>query len=136
MRKFRMTSLTLDWLHIIILLGAIQGVFLAVALATKQRNRTANCLLAAAMLAFSIHMATTVYHAAGLVQVYPHLFGFAYPMPFLYGPLIYLYARAAANRSRRLTRRDALHFVPFLAIVIAGLPIYLMSGAEKIAFYH
>ena len=28
-----MPSLTLDWLHVIILLGAIQGVFLTVALA-------------------------------------------------------------------------------------------------------
>jgi hypothetical protein len=33
-----MTPLTLDWLHVITLLGAIQGVFLAVALATKRRT--------------------------------------------------------------------------------------------------
>jgi len=36
-----LASLTLDWLHIIVLLGAIQGVFLAGALASKRRNRTA-----------------------------------------------------------------------------------------------
>ena len=34
-----MPSLALDWLHVIILLSAIQGVFLTVALATKRRNR-------------------------------------------------------------------------------------------------
>jgi hypothetical protein len=130
-----MPSLTLDWLHAIVLLGAMQGVLLAGVLATKQRNRTANRLLATAMFAFSIHLATTVYHAAGFVQVFPHLFGMAYPLPFLYGPLIYLYAVTAADRSRRFTRGDALHFVPFLATVIVGLPIYMMSGAEKIAFY-
>lgn len=130
-----MTSLTLDWLHVIVLLGAIQGVFLAGALATKKNNRTANRLLAAAMLVFSISLATSVYHAAGLERVYPHLFGLAYPMPFLYGPLIYLYAVAAADRSRRFTWRDTLHFVPFLATVLAGLPIYAMSGTEKLAFY-
>jgi AraC-like DNA-binding protein len=127
---------TLDWLHVIILLGAVQGVLLAVALAAKRRNRTANRLLAAAMLAFSIGMATSVYHAAGLEQRYPHFFGLAYPMPFLYGPLIYLYAVAAADRQHRLARRDALHFVPFLAAVIIGLPVYLMSGPDKIAWYH
>jgi AraC-like DNA-binding protein len=130
-----MASLTLDWLHIVVLLGAVQGVFLAGALATKRRNRTANRLLAAATLAFSIYLATSVYHAAGLVAVYPHLFGFAYPLPFLYGPLIYLYAATAADRNRGLARPDALHFVPFLATVIAGLPIYMRSGPEKIAFY-
>jgi hypothetical protein len=130
-----MASLTLDGLHIIALLGAIQGVFLAGVLATKRRNRTANRLLAALMLGFSITLATTVYHAAGLLQVFPHFFGAAYLLPFLYGPLIYLYAVTAADRTHRLTRRDALHFVPFVAALIAALPIYLKSGADKIAFY-
>ena len=57
-------------------------------------------------------------------------------MPFLFGPLVYLYAVTAADRSRRLTRRDALHFVPFVAAVVVGLPVYLQSGAGKIAFYN
>jgi len=130
-----MTSLTLDWLHVIALLGAIQGVFLAAVLATKRSNRTANRLLAVTMASFSISMATGVYHAVGLVDVFPHFFGAAYPLPFVFGPLIYLYAVTAADRSRRLTWRDALHFLPFVTLVIAALPIYLMSGAEKIAFY-
>jgi AraC-like DNA-binding protein len=128
--------LNLDWLHLIILLGAVQGLFLTVALAARRRNRTANRVLAAAMLAFSIGMATSVYHASGLEERYPHFFGLAYPMPFLYGPLIYLYAVAAADQGHRLTRRDALHFVPFLATVVMGLPVYLMSGPDKIAWYH
>jgi len=131
-----MASLTLDWLHVIALLGAIQGVFLAGVLATKRSNRTANRLLAAAMLTFSVYLASVVYHAAGLEQRFPHFFGAAYPLPFLFGPLVYLYAVTVADRSNRLTRRDALHFAPFLAAVAAGLPIYLMSGADKLAFYH
>ena len=40
------------------LLGAIQGVFLAGVLVTKRTNRTANRLLAALMLAFSISLTT------------------------------------------------------------------------------
>jgi AraC-like DNA-binding protein len=130
------STLTLDWLHVIVLVGAIQGMFLTVALARRPRNRTASRLLAASMLAFSIGMATSVYHAAGLERRYPHFFGLAYPLPFMYGPLIYLYAVAAADRAHRLTRRDLLHFVPFLATVIMGLPVYLMSGPDKIAWYH
>ena len=130
-----MARLTLDWLHLIALLGAIQGVFLAGALAAKRSNQTANRLLAVTMVAFSIGLASAVYYAAGLEQVFPHFFGASHPMPFLYGPLIYLYALTAADRNRRLTRRDAWHFVPFLATVITGLPIYMMSGAEKLALY-
>lgn len=130
-----MANLTLDWLHVIALLGAIQGVFLAVVLATKRSNRTANRLLAATMLAFSIHLASTVYYAAHLERVFPHFFGVGHPMPFLYGPLIYLYARSAADRSRRLAARDLWHFVPFALVVVTGIPIYALSGAEKIALY-
>lgn len=130
-----MGSFTLDWLHVVALLGAIQGVFLAVVLATKRRNRTANGILAAAMISFSIALATTVYHAAGLVAEYPHFFGVGYPQLFLFGPLVYMYAVTAADRTRRLTPRDALHLAPFGAFLIAALPIYMMSGPEKLAFY-
>ena len=36
-----MARLSLDGLHVVALLGAVQGVFLVGALATKRRNRTA-----------------------------------------------------------------------------------------------
>jgi len=130
-----MTTITLDWLHIIALLGAVQGLILAGVLAVRRRNRTANRLLAVAMLAFSISLAQAVYYAAGLVPLFPHFVGAAYLMPLLFGPLIYLYAVTASDRARRLTRRDALHFAPFALALVVGLPIYLMSGPEKIAFY-
>lgn len=130
-----MEALTLDWLTILILLGAAQGCFLAAVLATQRRNRTANRILAVAVFAFSIQMISVVYHAVGFEQVFPHFFGAAYPLPMLYGPLIYLYAVTAGDRARRLQRWDWLHFVPFVVVVAVGLPIYLMSGAEKIAFH-
>lgn len=127
--------MTLDWLHIAVLLGAVQGVLLTAVLATQRRNRTANRLLAVAMLAFSIALTSSVYYAAGLEQRFPHFFGASYPMPLLYGPVIYLYAVTASDRTRRLGWWDGLHFLPFVAVVIAGLPIYLRSGPEKIALY-
>ncbi len=128
-------AITLDWLHIIALLGALQGLFLAGVLAFRPRNRTANRILAVLMFAFSISLATSVYHAAQLERVFPHFFGAAYPMPLVFGPLVYLYSVAASDRSRRLTWWDALHFVPFLLVIISALPVYLMSGPEKLEFY-
>jgi len=131
-----MQSITLDWLNVAALLGAAQGFFLAGVLATQRRNRTANRLLAVAVFGFSIQMITVVYHAVELEQVFPHFFGVAFPLPLIYGPLIYLYTVCASDRARRLRWWDALHFVPFVVMVLVGLPIYLMSGAEKIEFYH
>jgi len=87
------------------------------------------------MFTFSIHLASNVYLGAHLERAFPHFFGIAYPLLLLYGPLVYLYAVCASDRTRGLRWTDTLHFVPFVAVVIAGLPIYLMSGDEKLAFY-
>ena len=88
------------------------------------------------MIAFTLYLLTSVYHAARLEETFPHFFGVAHPLPLAFGPLIYLYAISVSDRSRRLSWRDALHFVPFALAVITALPIYLMSGPEKIAWYH
>ncbi len=130
-----MQSVTLDWLHLAVLIGAVQGFFLAIVLGTKQRNRTANRLLAIAVLAFSIQMISVVYHAVEFERVFPHFFGAAYPLPLLYGPLIFLYAVTTSDRTRHMRRWDALHLLPFAVVLFLGFPIYSMSGAEKIAFY-
>jgi AraC-like DNA-binding protein len=130
-----MTSITLDWLHLATLLGAVQGFVLSGVLATRHRNPTANRLLSVAVFAFSIHMLTVVYYAVGLERVYPHFFGVGYPLPLLYGPLVLLYSVTASDRNRRLRWRDALHFLPFVAVVVVMLPVFLLSGAEKLAFF-
>jgi len=129
-------TITLDGLHIVSLLGAIQGFCLTAVLALRRRNRTANRLLAALMFSLSIELLTSVYYSTGLIEVWPHFFGVAYPLPLLYGPLVYLYVVHTSDRRRPVGRRDALHFVPFGAVVIAGLPNYLLNGAAKIAFAH
>jgi AraC-like DNA-binding protein len=127
-------GITLDWIHVIALLGAVQGLFLAGVLAVRRRNRTANRILAVNMAAFTVYLAVSVYYAAGFLQVFPHVFGVGYPLPFVFGPLIYLYAVTASDRSRRLTRWDALHFLPFVLVVSIMVPRYLMSGPDKIAW--
>src|SRR5262249_43784870 len=71
---------------------------------------------------------------AGLVASFPGFFGVGYPTTFLFGPLVYLYAITAADRERHLTRRDALHFVPFGLSVLFGLPVYVLNSADKLAF--
>ena len=127
-------SLTIDWLHFITLLGAIQGVILAGALASKRTNRTANRLLAVLMISFSIYLASSVYHAGGYEERFPHFIGLGYQMVFLFGPLVYLYAVAAADRTHRLTRRDTVHFSLFAVSIALAIPFLFSSGAEKLEF--
>jgi AraC-like DNA-binding protein len=126
---------TVDWIHLVTLVGAVQGFLLAGALVAHRTNRTANRLLAALVVTFTIYLLQEVYYSAGLVRAYPHLFGISYPLPWVFGPLGYLYAVCASDGSRRLRARDAAHFAPLLVVLIAGSPIYLMSGADKIALF-
>jgi AraC-like DNA-binding protein len=128
-----MSTITIDWLHIVALLGALQGVLLAGALAAYRANRTANRLLAALVFACTIHLVASVYYASGLVERFPQFFGVSYGLPWLYGPLAYLYAAAASDGSRRWTRRDALHLLPFALVLLATFQFYLLSGPEKVA---
>jgi AraC-like DNA-binding protein len=128
-------NVTIDWLHLVLLLGAAQGFLLAGVLAAHRSNRTANRLLATLIATFTIYLLGEVYYSTGLIRTYPHLFGISYPLPWVFGPLTYLYALAASDRTWRISARDWLHFLPPVVVVIAGANNYLMSGPDKIALY-
>lgn len=128
-------QVTFDWVSLASALGAIQGLLLAGVLVAHRRNRLPNRLLAALMVAFTLYLAEAVCYASGVIRVYPHVFGISYPLPWVFGPLVYLYSLAASDRAWRFRRLHALHFVPVAAVVLVTLPIYMMGGAEKLALY-
>ena len=130
-----MARLTLDWIQLAAALGALQGLLLAGVVAAQRANRPANRLLAALIAAFTIYLASSVYYATGLIRLYPHFFGISYHMPWIFGPLVYLYAVAASDRAWRFERRHWLHFLPVAVSVTVAAPYYMMSGAEKIAMF-
>jgi len=128
-----MASLTLEWVQLAAIVGALQGLVLTAVLVGQRTNRTANRLLATFMATMTIYLAAGPYYKSGLIRVYPHFFAINYQTTWVFGPLLYLYARAASDRSWRFTFKDLLHFVPVTITIIAAMPIYMMSGAEKIA---
>ena len=128
-----MASLTLDWIQIACLVGALQGLFLTGVIGAQKHNRAANRLLTVLMAAFTFYLAATVYFSAGIVKLWPHLFGVSYQLPWVFGPLVYLYAVAASDRSWQFQRKTLLHFVPVAINTLATSPYYFMSGVEKLA---
>ena len=129
-----MPSLTLDWMQLAAVAGALQGLLLTGVIVAQRNNRTANRLLAALMAAFTIYLASEVYYSTGLFRAFPHFFGISYQMPWVYGPLVYLYALAASDRSWRFERKTLLHFLPVAINLLAMAPYLFMGGADKIAF--
>ena len=121
------------WIHVVYVLGAVQGLFLAAVLASRARGVGANRFLAALMAVFSVDLAMAAYHASGTDAAVPALIGLDVPLAFLYGPLLYLYVRELLPPATGLHPRDLLHAVPFALCVGVLLPFYLQSGAEKLA---
>jgi AraC-like DNA-binding protein len=130
-----MASVTLGWIELAAVVGSMQGVLLTGVLLAQRSNRTANRLLAALMISFTIYLASSAYYATGLFRVYPHFFGFSYPTPWLFGPLVYLYAIAASDRAWRFGRRDWIHFAPAIVATLISFRYYLLDGASKVAMY-
>ena len=126
---------TLDAVQFAAAAGAVQGLVLSGALLAQRSNRIANRLLAALMVAFTIFLASGVYYGTGFFRLHPHFLGISYQMPWVFGPLVYLYARAASDRSWRFRHRHLVHFAPVVVSTILAIPVYLLSGAEKIALY-
>lgn len=62
----------------------------------------------------------------------PNLIGIAYPFPFLYGPLWYLYAKVLTGEQKSLSAKDLLHSLPFLFGAIILLPYFFYSGEWKV----
>lgn len=123
----------LTFLGILNLVGATQGLLLAlVLLSSKGGNKAANRLLAALTLTISIIVSSAVVLTSNYVFGYPHLSRIHHPFVFLAGPLLFLYIRELTSDGTSFERKDFLHFIPFALCLIYLLPFYLQSGYSKL----
>ncbi len=122
-------------LVLVSLLGVVQALFLAPAFVVRRANRRADRALAALLLAMAIYLGGGAYQAGDLVSWWPAFLGWSHPMPLLFGPLLYLYARYATDADRPMRWRDAWHLAPAGAVIAWSLPVYLLPAAEKVALF-
>jgi len=122
-----------DLLDSVILLGAVQGAALAAVLATRRKDRLANRILAALIGSVSLMLLLGVLGSRWGFAGHPHLIALGMPLPFLFGPLLYLYVASLTRPAARFEPRWLVHGLPFAAEVLYLLPtFYLKSGSEKL----
>lgn len=120
-------------LVILSLLGAFQGLLLALALlSVKRGNKTANRLLAAFVFVASIAIFGGVMRTTNYVFDLPHLSRIHDPFPFLAGPLLYFYLKTIISKTTVFARKNFLHFIPFGICVVYLIPYYFQSAADKL----
>lgn len=122
-------------LSVLILLGAVQGFFLAVLLLRRRPRRRADGWLIALMCAYGLGVSTIALGISNVFSALPHLVGTTTALPFLYGPLHYLYVRDLGTGRASFRKRDGWHFLPFLAYTLYLVPFYAKSAAYKHAFF-
>src|SRR5579872_6994349 len=117
-----------QFINIILLTsGALQGIILSLyLLRTRLKNHARPAILLFLAGLISIQLLLKVASKVWLLQNLNSWYALSYDLPFLYGPLIYLYTRFSVNAQARLTNRDLLHFLPFLLIFLNILAFNLV----------
>ena len=117
------------------LLGAAQGVFLALALLnTKGGDVRAHRILAFLTLIFAMDLGEEFLYQIGFFESVPHLLHVLAPIDLLYGPLIYLYVSQLTTPANKGMEKGAYwHFIPAPIGIVVLLPFFLMDGSEKLA---
>jgi AraC-like DNA-binding protein len=124
-----------DAWSVIFLIAAVQGLFIALILFRWQRgDRAANRLLAAIMLLFSLTLLEYVLYWSRCWREFPHVADSSLMFPVLFGPLLWFYLRMI-YLGKKISGKDAWHFIPFLAGVVLMLPWYFLDAEGKKAIF-
>ena len=121
---------------IIFLLGAVQGTFLVLVLIGKKGNRTANRILALLVLFYSLYIINLVLVEMGAYIRIPRLTWLFAGLPFLFGPLHYLYAKFLIFPKLKFTKLRWLHLFPFVIFKVYFFPFIFIINEDILNFMH
>lgn len=116
------------------LLGAAQGIFLALAILNASTGDVrAQRLLALLTFIFALDLGEEFLYQIGYFGSVPHLLQVLAPIDLLYGPLIYLYVcQLTSPVNDKSTKRNYLHFLPAVTGILLLLPFFLLDGSLKL----
>ena len=108
------------------------GIFIAIILNFRRNSdRTANGLISGFVFMHSFFLIHLSLYLTNYVYRVPHTQSMSTWLSFLYGPVLYFYyKRITTGYTFKL--KDSLHLIPTLVFFVFFIPIYGMSGAEKL----
>lgn len=131
-----MVPIRIDFFTILIFLGAIQGLFLSgFFLFSRKAGGIANHLLGLLIFSTAAFCIDIFLGYSGYMTRVLHLVDFTEPLNFVLGPLVYLYAVVTLHNQSALTRRQYLHFLPFLFYLLYAFLFFLQTEDYKFNAY-
>jgi AraC-like DNA-binding protein len=96
----------------LLLFGALQGLLLSFWFVRNQNKRIANIYFALFLFVVGLQLTLKVIAKSWMMENAMMAYAFSYKLPYLIGPLLYLYVRA--RRDSVFKKADLLHLLPFL----------------------
>jgi AraC-like DNA-binding protein len=99
---------------LILFVGAVQGWLLSFLLIRKRSDKVSSWIFTAILVTISLQLTSKVISKMWLWENVHYFYNVSYLLPYLIGPLMYLYVRTSNNTALGLIRSDVLHFFPFV----------------------
>ncbi|WP_242121121.1 helix-turn-helix domain-containing protein [Aestuariivivens sediminicola] len=117
-------------------IGIVLSIFLGILLFSKKNKVLTDNLLAVWLFVIGIHLTGYFLFYKGYWEIYPNLTGVTAPLPFLYGPFLYLYVLYSIKSESSLRKIDYLHFAPTLmSYLLMSHFFFFYSPNEKVQVY-
>lgn len=119
----------------LIFIGSIFLVFVTIYMLLFTKNATnsyADYVLSFLLLlhCWSVILFLILY--SEYILLLPHVFKTGLPLNFLIAPCSYLYVRAVLLNEKKFQKRDLIHLIPFVIVLINYTPFYLLPVNEKL----
>ncbi len=127
-----MDSVIQFFVPLTVFLFLLMAVFL---LSVKKGNQRANQFLGLFFLCLGLAVLDVSLQVMEVYLRFPHLAYWITSLPFLYGPLLYLYTKYYVFEEAAFAKKDWLHFVPFgVSILITIFTYHIHDIAYKTTF--
>ena len=124
----------MDFVGIVLIIGAIQGFALSFLIYQKGRTLFANRFLYSLMLVFSVTLASLWLSDLGYYLTYPKMMFTFEGIQLAIFPLYFLYSKYLSGKEEDFNKKDWIHFLPFATYKIFLIPLYLMNQKEIFDF--
>lgn len=126
--------MTLSLNAILFLAGALQGIILSAAIFLKSRfTNHSRKLLAAFIVILTSQILLKVISKDWIGDYFSYFGIIAYQIPFLFGPVFFLFTKSIVIQNWRFKTKDLIHFLPFVSIAL--LILLLFSGvADQVQY--
>ncbi len=110
------------------LIAIIQGIFLGTILFFNKKNRLSNRILALLLFALAISMSRWHFQFINYSTAYYYMAYVNMSLYLIFGPLIYYYTLSITANIKSFSKKEILHFIPFISFTIYIITRYHFFG--------